>query len=112
MLATQLDDIPPRGPRVYLSVIWMDKSHSRSMCLNQYFPNTQCHLYNHPVTVWCLMSSKHPFGDGDKHDLMVEGIRLLCIRKHIAIELLKCLDLYATLIYKSMSLISLSEPDD
>ena len=43
----------------------------------------------HPVTVWCLMSSKHPSGDGDKHDLMVEGIRLLCIRKLIAIELLK-----------------------
>src|SRR3954468_9596991 len=24
MLASQLDDIPPRGPRVFLSVIWMD----------------------------------------------------------------------------------------
>jgi hypothetical protein len=39
--------------------------------------------------VWCLMSSKHPSGKGDMHDLMVEGIRLLCIRKHIATELLK-----------------------
>ena len=28
MLASQLYDIPPRGPRVYLSVIGMDKSHS------------------------------------------------------------------------------------
>ena len=97
MLASQLDDIPPRGPRVYLYVIWMDKSHSWSMCLNPYFPNTQCHLYSHPVTVWCLMSSKHPSGDGGYHDLMVEGIRLLCIRKLIANELLKWLDLYATL---------------
>src|SRR4051812_27066966 len=65
----------------------MDKSHSLSMCLNQYFLNTQCHLYSHPVMVWCLMSSKHPSGEGDKHDLMVEGIRLLCIRKLIANEL-------------------------
>src|SRR3954465_768112 len=82
------------------------------MCLNQYFPNTQCHLYSHPVTVWCLMSSKHPSGKGDMHDLMVEGIRLLCIRKHIAIELLKLLDLYATLIYRSMSTISFSKRYD
>ena len=35
-----LDDIPPRGPRVYLSVIGMDKSHCWSICLNSYFPDT------------------------------------------------------------------------
>ena len=56
--------------------------------------------------VWC--HQKHPSGKGDMHDLMVEGIRLLCIRKHIAIELLKWLDLYAMLTYRSMSTISFS----
>ena len=40
MLASQLDDIPPRGPRVYLSVIGMDKSHSLSIFLYSHFPNT------------------------------------------------------------------------
>jgi len=65
VLASFLDVISPRGPRVYLSVIWMDKSHSWSMSLNYHFQNTQCHLYNHPVTVWCLMSSEHSSGDSD-----------------------------------------------
>ena len=31
MLASDVNVISPRGPRVYLSVIWMDKSHSWSM---------------------------------------------------------------------------------
>ena len=34
MLASGVDVISPRGPRVYLSVIWMDKSDSWSMSLN------------------------------------------------------------------------------
>jgi hypothetical protein len=36
-----------------------DKSHSWFMILNYQFHNTQRHLYNHPVTVWRFMLSKH-----------------------------------------------------
>ena len=65
MLASQLDAISPRGPRVYLSVIWMDKFHSWSMSFNSHFLNTQRHLYHHPVTKWLLMSSKYSPGVSD-----------------------------------------------
>ena len=65
ILASQLNVISLRGPRVYLSVIWMDKSYSWSMSFNSHFQNTQCHLYHQPVTKWLLMSSKYPSGVSD-----------------------------------------------
>ena len=34
-------------------------------------PNTQRHLYSHPVTVWRLMTSKHSSRISNWHDLMV-----------------------------------------
>ena len=74
VLASDFDVISPRGPRVYLSVIWMDKSHSWSTSLNQHFPSTQRHLYSHPVMVWRLIESKHSSGVGDWRDLMVWGL--------------------------------------
>jgi hypothetical protein len=46
MLASDVNAISPRGPREYLSVIWMDKSHSWSMSLNKYFQSTQINLNN------------------------------------------------------------------
>ena len=61
--------------------------------LNATFITTQlrcgvwCHQRIHPVKVICMISWSKEF-------------RLLCIRKHISIELLKWLDLYATLIYR------------
>jgi hypothetical protein len=63
--------ISPRGPRVYISIIWMDKSHSWSMSLNYHFQNTQCQLYNHPITVLRFMSSKYSSGVSDWHNPMV-----------------------------------------
>ena len=58
VLASDVNVISPRGPRVYLSVIRMDKSHSWSTSLNWHFPSTRRHLYNHPIMVWRLMESK------------------------------------------------------
>jgi hypothetical protein len=71
VLASYVNVISPRGPRVYLSVIRMDKSHSWSTSLNWHFLSTQWHLYNHPVTVWRLVESKHSSDVSDWRDLMV-----------------------------------------
>ena len=77
VLASDVNVVSPRGPRVYLSVIRMEKSHSWSTSLNQYFPSTQRHLYSHPFTVWRLMESKYISGIGDWRNLMVWGLGLL-----------------------------------
>src|SRR3954463_136374 len=96
------------GPEyIYPSYGWTNPTLDPCVSTNT-FRTLNATFISHPVTVWCLMSLRHPSGEGDMHDLMVEGIRLLCIRKHIAIKLLKRLDLYATLIYRSMSTISFS----
>jgi hypothetical protein len=48
MLASFLEVISLRGPIVYFSVIWMNKSRSWSIRLYYHFQNTKCHLLKSP----------------------------------------------------------------
>ena len=56
----------------YLSVIWSDKSQSRSVSTQQTLSEIPVvHLYSHPVTLWRLVHPKHSYGIREIHDLMV-----------------------------------------
>ena len=56
----------------YLSVIWSDKSQSRSVSTQQTLSGIPVvYLYSHPVTLWCLVHPKHSYGIRELHDLMV-----------------------------------------
>ena len=56
----------------YLSVIWSDKSQSRSVSTQQLLSEIPVmHLYSHPVTLWRLIHPRHSYGIRELHDLMV-----------------------------------------
>ena len=74
MLASYIDVILPSGPlSISLSHGWTN-SDLDPYASTHSFGIPKKHLYNHPVTVWHLMSTKQPPEMVIKYDLMVKGL--------------------------------------